>query len=123
MVLLVYDPETFDALGMIEAYESLQWIRRWHEPGEFELHIPYSEETAWLLKRENIIVKGDEAGVIEAVYYSGDKVDESSVGHLWRVRHEMIIWDKPSITGRLKKSAQAAETTSIRWRRPGDPRS
>lgn len=101
MVLLVYDPETFDALGMIEAYESLQWIRRWHEPGEFELHIPYSEETAWLLKRENIIVKGDEAGVIEAVYYSGDKVDELECHGYTLAGYAMrrIIWDKLTITG------------------------
>jgi hypothetical protein len=101
MVLLVYDPETFDALGMIEAYESLQWIRRWHEPGEFELHIPYSEETAWLLKRENIIVKGDEAGVIEAVYYSGDKADEIECrGYtLAGYTKRRIIWDKLTITG------------------------
>jgi len=101
MVLLVYDPETFDALGMIEAYESLQWIRRWHEPGEFELHIPYSEETAWLLKRENIIVKGDEAGVIEAVYYSGDKVDEIECRGYTLAGYTMrrIIWDKLTITG------------------------
>ncbi|MGI6151235.1 MAG: siphovirus ReqiPepy6 Gp37-like family protein [Christensenellales bacterium] len=86
---------------MIEAYDSLQWLRRWHEPGEFELHVPYTEEAARLLKRESILVKGTEAGVIEAVYYSGDKADEiecrgySLAGYAKR----RIILDKLTITG------------------------
>ena len=103
MVLLVYDPETFESLGMIEAYESLQWVRRWHEPGEFELHIPYTEDAARLLRRENILVKDAEAGVIEAVYYSGDKNKADMIecrGYtLAGYARRRIIWDKLTITG------------------------
>lgn len=101
MILAVYDPDSFGALGMIEAYESLQWLRKWHEPGEFELHMPYTAEAAALLKRENILVKGSEAGVIETVFFNDNGTDEIVCrGYtLSGYAKRRILWEKRTITG------------------------
>lgn len=57
----------FNLLGEVDAYTSLQWIRRWHRPGEFELHIHPSMQNADKLVEDAIIFKASnpsEAGII-----------------------------------------------------------
>jgi len=85
---MLFDIHTPDRVGIgtIEAYSSMQWIRRYHTAGEFELHIPVTRETSKLLQRENLIVKGDEAGIIESIRYTFDGKTQGEViqvnGHL-----------------------------------------
>lgn len=64
----VYSPE-LDFLGTIENHTSLLWKRRYHEPGEFELHSPITEKNLRLLRAGNIVTKRGsvEAGVIEDI--------------------------------------------------------
>lgn len=55
-----------ELIGILEAFTSLRWIRRYSRAGEFELHCPLSSATIELLKKENIIFIGsDEAGCID----------------------------------------------------------
>jgi len=99
MVLYILSPALV-ALGMIEEYESVQWIRRFYEPGDFEIDMPYNANAAALLKKENIVVKGEEAGVIESVRLSDDGADRiecrgySLAGYAKR----RILWNKQTIT-------------------------
>lgn len=58
----VYAPD-LTLLGIIEKYNSMQWLRRYTTAGQFELHCPYNA----LLAPENIIRNGNEAGIIESV--------------------------------------------------------
>ena len=58
----VYAPD-LTLLGIIEKYNSMQWLRRYTTSGQFELHCPYNA----LLAPENIIRNGNEAGIIESV--------------------------------------------------------
>lgn len=58
----VYAPD-LTLLGIIEKYNSMQWLRRYTASGQFELHCPYNA----LLAPENIIRNGNEAGIIESV--------------------------------------------------------
>lgn len=53
--------------GIVDTFTSFRWIRRYHKPGEFELHCRLTQENLNLLQRENIIWKKDntEAGYIE----------------------------------------------------------
>lgn len=53
--------------GIVENYNSLRWVRKYHRSGGFELHCSLTPETLNLLKTGNIIwKKGDlEAGYIE----------------------------------------------------------
>lgn len=68
MEIRVYDKE-LNFLGVIENQKSLIWTRRYFEPGEFELHTPYTDRNEKMLRPGNIITKRGsvEAGVIEDV--------------------------------------------------------
>lgn len=58
----------FNLLGEVDTYSSLQWIRRWHKPGEFELHIDPAMQNADRLLEDVIIFKADkpeEAAIIK----------------------------------------------------------
>ena len=58
---------SMDFEGVIDNYSSLQWGRKYVEPGSFELHCPITPNNLQLLKRDNLIWKrgAKEAGVIE----------------------------------------------------------
>lgn len=62
----VIGPE-FKLLGEIDTYTSLQWTRRWHKPGDFELHISPQMQGADALQEGNMIFKAtntSEAAII-----------------------------------------------------------
>lgn len=58
---------SMDFAGVIDNYSSLQWARKYTEPGSFELHCPITPNNLQLLKRDNLVWKkgAKEAGVIE----------------------------------------------------------
>lgn len=58
---------SMDFAGVVDNYSSLQWVRKYTEPGYFELHCPITPNNLQLLKRDNLIWKkgAKEAGVIE----------------------------------------------------------
>lgn len=66
MEIRFYDSE-MKFQGLIENQTSLIWIRKYFEPGEFELHAPITADNMNLIKRGNLIWKKGsvEAGVIE----------------------------------------------------------
>lgn len=47
---------SFQLLGEIDDYESLQFIRRFHKPGEFELHININKNLTETLQENNLVV-------------------------------------------------------------------
>ena len=56
--------------GIVEKISSLIWTRRYWSCGEFKLLVPFTEEHARLLVRENIIIKrgGNEAAEIRYIH-------------------------------------------------------
>ena len=78
MEIRVYNPQ-LQLLGIIDAFTSLQWVRRYSMVGQFELHVPISDDSVNYLKRGNIVayLGASEAGVIEylRVEESGEKSD------------------------------------------------
>ncbi|WP_432408643.1 siphovirus ReqiPepy6 Gp37-like family protein [Wukongibacter sp. M2B1] len=60
--------------GIIEGYDSLRWVRRYSQCGEFELQTALTASNLKLLQQENIIYKKDdtEAGVINYINYKLD---------------------------------------------------
>jgi hypothetical protein len=56
-----------DFQGVLESQRSLIWLRKYFEPGCFELYIPITNDSLKLIKKENLIwIKGyKEAAVIE----------------------------------------------------------
>ena len=68
MQLYVYSPQ-MEMLGVIEEITSLLWTRKYWEPGNFKLLVPFNDTHNQLLKEDNIIIKhGDtEAAEIKFV--------------------------------------------------------
>ena len=69
MELYVYSREMV-LQGIVEKISSLIWTRRYWSSGEFKLLVPFTEEHARLLVKENIIIKrgGNEAAEIRYIH-------------------------------------------------------
>ena len=55
----------FNPLGEIDDYLSLIWVRRWHKPGEFNLYLDINSLYANTLQENNLVVLGDNVGIIK----------------------------------------------------------
>ena len=74
----IYNPQ-LELQGIIDEFSCLIWIRRYQQPGEFDLRTPCSQESRALLVPENIIQRFDgqettEAGVIESITMNADEI-------------------------------------------------
>lgn len=69
----------FNLLAEIDDYESLVWTRRWHKPGEFELHINVHKQATDTLQKGRLVLTGSKVGIIlhrELVQGTGGKGEE-----------------------------------------------
>lgn len=60
---------SMELLGFVSDITSLQWNRKYQEPGEFELHIALNANNLALIEKENLVwlFGASEAGVIERI--------------------------------------------------------
>ncbi|MCH3961032.1 MAG: siphovirus ReqiPepy6 Gp37-like family protein [Solobacterium sp.] len=68
MEIKIYGADLFRR-GQIDNATSLLWNRKFYEPGNFEMHVPITDENLALLAAGNIVTKAGskEAGVIEDI--------------------------------------------------------
>lgn len=78
----------------MDSYESLRWVRKYTECGEFELHCPFTLENIALLSKENIIRKKDSN---EAAYISYRNIKQNDKGE------ENIVVKGKFLTGYFKR--------------------
>lgn len=75
-----------DRIGLLENVQSLQWLEKYYEVGEFQLVCLASPKNIELLKIDNIIYNsgGDTAGIIEAIEIDDDYKEATITarGHL-----------------------------------------
>lgn len=77
MELYIYN-DSIKLLGIIDAFTSLIWTRKYHKSGKFELHCSLNEKNLQLLKKGNIIYKNDkDAGYIETIKLSTDSTGKA----------------------------------------------
>lgn len=74
----IYNP-ALEMQGVIDEFSSMIWLRRYQEPGEFELRTPYAAESKRLLIPENIVQRYDgaetvEAAVVENIQMNADEI-------------------------------------------------
>lgn len=67
MQLYVYSPQ-MEMLGVIEEMTSLLWTRKYWEPGEFKLLVPFNDNHNQLLKEDNIVIKHGDTEAAEIKY-------------------------------------------------------
>lgn len=70
MLFSIYTPDRVP-VGLIEAYTSMIWTRRYYTAGAFELTMPFSSICKDLVT-ERLVVKGSEAGIIENINIAQD---------------------------------------------------
>lgn len=65
----IFKSNTLNFLGAIDCFTSLRFRRKYHEPGEFEIHLPDTLENINLLSIDNLIHRENikETGIIEKV--------------------------------------------------------
>ncbi|MEV2911103.1 siphovirus ReqiPepy6 Gp37-like family protein [Paenibacillus larvae] len=64
MNLHVMDQD-LNLVGVIDSYSSLRWVRRWVEPGEFELHLDFRSSGAYLIRVGYFIFKSEDQEVMK----------------------------------------------------------
>lgn len=88
MRFYVYNPDG-ERIGILSNYSSMQWVRRYSHCGQFELHAPHNPH---LFQPEYLIVKGNEAAIIESIVLNGDMAEIRGrfiLGYYAR----RIVWD------------------------------
>lgn len=80
MLLYVYDA-SLNPLGVIENMLSMLWKRRFREPGEFAMEVPYSAEARELLATGNLVMQpgGNEAMEIDYIRFSRNQQDMDTI--------------------------------------------
>lgn len=66
--LIIYDRE-MNRKGILENQTSILWVRKYFEPGNFEIHAPITQNNLNLLAKGNLVTKKGnvEAGIIESI--------------------------------------------------------
>lgn len=72
MQLYVYSPQ-MEVLGVVEEITSLVWTRRYWEPGEFKMLVPFNDTHNKLLQEDNIVIKHGDTEAAEIKYVSISK--------------------------------------------------
>ena len=103
--------------GIVDEFSSLIWIRRYQQPGEFELHTPYSQESRAMLVPENIVQKFDgdsviDAGVIENLTMTSDEIVVKG-RFLESYLDRRLIKDTTYFTGNAEDSIRSIITNMV----------
>lgn len=78
--IYVFD-RSLNFIGNADKFTSLQWIRRYHQAGKFELHCPITIDTIDIFKKNNLIwIQGsDEVGIIQYRNLSTDETGKEAL--------------------------------------------
>jgi len=116
--LLVLD-ENYDLFGIIDRYESLLWVERYSEFGDFEIYTPATKEMIALLKEDYFIYKKDsnKLMIIEKVKVTtvSDEGDYLIVSgrSLESILSRRVITERTNITGSLQNGIQSLVNNCI----------
>lgn len=70
---------SFNLLGEIDDYESLQFTRRFYGVGEFELHININKNNTDVLQEDNLIILGTDTKKVGVIRHREIKVEEQGL--------------------------------------------
>lgn len=80
-------------LAEIDDYESMQFTRRWHKPGEFELHINVHKNNTDQLQKNNLVMLGAETTKVGIITHRHIALGETGKGQ------ETLTVRGPSLSG------------------------
>lgn len=100
MDLKIFD-RNLNLIGIIDSFDSLIWIRKYHKAGEFFLSTKLDKYTKKLLRKGNIILKNNEAVFIEEIDINGINITckgRSLLAYLER----RIIWGTENLNSNVE---------------------
>lgn len=108
MTLYVYN-QSFELIGVLDAYESLIWTTRYYTEGDFELYIPAKQEYLEILLQNNYVVREtqlDNAMIIERIQIETNLETGNyllvSGRCLKSLLNRRIIWEQTTLSGRVE---------------------
>jgi hypothetical protein len=73
-------------LGEIDDYESLIFTRRWHRPGEFEIHINRHKRNVDTLQKDNLVIIGGDTKKVGIIKHREITLDEDGKqSEVWKI--------------------------------------
>lgn len=106
--------EAREAIGVYDRAESVLWVSRYCEPGEFELLTPLDGETAGLFMRGSFVARLDDpmVGVIESLRTTSDEDEGRRLLVSGRCAKSLlsrrIVWGQQDFSGTSEARARAA---------------
>lgn len=109
MELYILHEETRDIIDMIDSYESVLWIPRYNDVGQFEIYTPANEKTLSLLKHDRYVKRldSDMVGIIEKVRIettaeNGDYIIATGQS-LESIIARRVVWSMTNVSGTVEK--------------------
>lgn len=108
-----------NAIGLIDDYESLIWVPRYFEPGDFEIYITATEKTLALLQLDNYVTRPDsdvvmiiETVQIESNPESGDHIIAKG-RCLKSLLDRRIVWSQTNIDDTVENGVRRLLTENF----------
>lgn len=111
--------EDFQALAVVDTYNSLIWANRFRQCGDFEIYVSASDEMADILQEGRWVVRDDDdmVGIIEKVQ---DGTDEENGDFLLvtgrclrQILGRRIVWDQTTISGTVENGLRQLATDAL----------
>lgn len=116
--LWIYN-EDFEALAVIDTYNSLIWANRFRQCGDFEIYVSMSAEMADILQKDRWVVRADDdmVGIIETVESGTDEENGDYLLVTGRCLRQIltrrIIWDQTTISGTAENGLRKLVTDAL----------
>lgn len=98
----IFDPISFNLLGEIDNYESLQFTQRFYRAGEFEMHISLGKKHVDKLVKDNIILINNQAHKNGIIQYRN--IDQDSKGM------DVLVIKGPTLGGLLERRVTVTDS-------------
>lgn len=92
----------FQVVGIVDFYESLIWVDRYFEAGDFELYLPCTDEAVELLREDRFITSNESEHIMIIEHVEIDDDTENGDKLIIRGRSAESIMDRRIITRNLE---------------------
>jgi len=116
--LWIYN-EDFEALGVVDNYNSLIWANRFRQCGDFEIYVSISDDLVELLQEDRWVVRPDDdmVGIIEHVEIGTDEENGDYLQVTGRCLRQIvgrrIVWDQTTISGTAENGLRKLVTDAF----------
>lgn len=97
--------ESFEIVGVIESFKSIEWVKRYYETGDFVLNTTATVENVQMLKKRNYIAREDDEMIcqiekvnLKTTSESGNEITVSGRS-IEKLLGQRIVWNQTNSKG------------------------